>query len=192
MQLVTGFLKGALKGRKCRPRARSPLLELSFPIRTLHLLPGRVRFGVPKLKGNHAAADSLAAALARLDGVKEVRVTAHIGTVLVRFDADTLQPELLVAAIVRLLGLEREMEQAPPSAAARRLQAAGRAVDRACYDQTFGLIDLSTALPLTLGALGVYRLLNRQGPMLPPGATLLWWALSSMRRGYPNPRAEER
>lgn len=191
MHLVIGFLASALLARKRGARASSPLLELSYPIRTLHILPGRVRFAVPRLEGDQSAADALAAALARLDGVEEVRVTARIGTVLVRFDAGKLQPELLVAAVVRLLGLEREMEQAPVSAVSRKLSDVGRTVDRAFFDQTRGLLDLRTALPLALLALGLYRMLSKQGPALPTSATLIWWALSSLRRGGAGSRPEK-
>ena len=45
------------------------------------------------------------------------------------------------------------------------------------------MLDLGTAIPLSLAALGVYRIVKRQGAVLPTGATLLWWAYSGMRRG---------
>jgi hypothetical protein len=181
MHLVIGFLASALMAARRRRGARSPLLELSYPIRTLHLLPGRVRFEVPKLRGVSDDAEKLAATLRRLDGVGEVRVTPSIGTVLVRFDPSVLQAELLVAAIVRLLGLEREMESAPPSAAARQIRGAARALDRAVFDSTGGVLDLRTALPLVLAGLGAYRVITRQGAILPTGLTLLWWSYTAMR-----------
>jgi len=181
MHLLIGFLASALMASKKRSSGRSPLLELSYPIRTRHLLPGRVRFEIPKLVGRPGAAAKVEA-LSKLEGVSEVTVTSPIGTVLIRFDEATLQPELLVAALVRVLDLEREMESAPSSAAAREIRAAGTALDRAVFDRTSGLLDLSTALPLGLAGIGIYRIVTRQGPLLPTGATLLWWAFSTMRR----------
>jgi len=183
MHLVIGFLASALMAARRRSGSRSPLLELSYPIRTLHLLPGRVRFEVPKLRGDRGGGDRLTAALERLEGVYEVRCTPRVGTVLVRFDHTRLQPELLVAAMVRLLGLEAEMETAPQSRASRELREAANALDRAVFDSTGGVLDLRTAVPLALGALGVYRIVTRQGAMLPAGATLVWWAYSAMSRG---------
>lgn len=191
MHLLIGFLASALLASKNGETARSPLLELSYPIRTRHLLPGRVRFEIPMLAGRPEAAAKVES-LAKLEGVDEVRVTRRIGTVLIRFDDAALQPELLVAALVRLLDLEREMETAPQSAAERELRATGRALDRAIFDRTRGLLDAGTALPLALAGLGIYRIVNRQGPLLPTGATLLWWAFSSIRRGRSTPRQPSR
>jgi hypothetical protein len=177
-----------MASRRRSGHRRSPLLELSYPIRTLHMLPGRVRFEIPKLQGDSAASDRLVSSLTRLDGVGEVRVTTRIGTVLIRFDDTKLQPELLVAAIVRLLDLEREMETTPQSAAGREIRAAAQALDRAVFDMCRGLIDLRTAVPLLLATLGLYRIVTRQGTVLPAGATLLWWAYTAMRRGAPAAR----
>jgi copper chaperone CopZ len=188
MHLVIGFIASALMAARRRSPARSPLLELSYPIRTLHLLPGRVRFEVPVLAGRQTAAKQLETKLGGLQGVQSIRVTPAIGTITITFDQAQLQAELLVAAIVRLLGLEKEMEKAPQSTAAREIRATATALDRAVFDQTRGMLDLRTAVPLALAGLGAYRLLTRQGAALPTGATLLWWAYSAMRtagRGAP-------
>ncbi len=187
MHLLIGFLASALMASKKRGGGRSPLLELSYPIRTRHLLPGRVRFEIPKLVGRPGAVEKVEA-LAKLEGVTEVTVTPRIGTVLIRYDDAALQPELLVAALVRLLDLERDMESSPQSAAAREIRATGTALDRAVFDRTSGLLDLKTALPLALAGIGIYRIVTRQGPLLPTGATLLWWAFSTVRRSGPPPR----
>jgi hypothetical protein len=183
VHLLIGFLASALLAKRRAVGSRSPLLELSYPIRTLHLLPGRVRFEIPKLKGNAAACEQLATAIGRLEGVEGAEVNAVTGTVLIRFDAAKLEPELLVAALVRLLDLEHEMENPPPAAAGREMVRVARALDRAVYDRTGGLLDLRTALPIGLAGLGVYRLMARKGTALPAAATLIWWAYSFMRRG---------
>ena len=138
----------------------------------MHLLPGRVRFRVPGLVGRRAEGQQLKARLARLEAVKEVEVNPISGSIRLRFAEERLQPELLLGATIRLLGLERQLERAPRSWLAREVQEGGEALNRAVYQRTGGLLDFYTAMPLLLVILGVRNVLA--GRML--GWPLLWWA----------------
>jgi hypothetical protein len=110
--------------------------------------------------------------LGRLTGVKEAEVNTISGSICLRFAGDQLKPELLLAAIIRLLGLERQIERAPRPWIGREIQQTGEALNRAMYERTGGVFDLYTAMPLLLFILGVRNI--AAGRTM--GWPLLWWA----------------
>jgi hypothetical protein len=171
MHLITGFIVASLLGRKKRGNLRR---LPSFPgvIETVHLLPGRVRFRTPRLLGRQTEALELKKRLGGLSGVIDVEVNSVSGSICLRFADDQLKPELLLAAIIRLLGLERQIERPPRPWVGREVQQTGEALNRALYERTGGMIDFYTAMPLLLVILGVRNI--AAGKML--GWPLLWWA----------------
>jgi hypothetical protein len=182
MHILTGFVLAGLFGRRS-VAARSPLLSVGGPVRTTHLLPGRVRLQVEVLRGDPDGAAKLATTLARIEGVQSAEASPVSGSVLIRHDEEILQAELLVAAIVRMLGLEKELERSPTPILIRELRAASDAANRAVYERTGGLIDLWTAVPVVLGIIGLQRILNQKPAVFPAGLTMVWWAYSSLLRG---------
>ncbi len=54
--------------------------------------------------------------------------------------------------------------------------------NRAVYDQTNGLIDLRTALLISMAGLGIVKLWSQPHWALPAGFTLLWWSGSGLFR----------
>lgn len=105
-----------------------------------------------------------------------MEVSPRTGSLLIRYDENQLEPELLFAAVIRLLGLERELEKTPQPVLIRELGAILRSLDRAVSDRTRGLLDFRSGLFLGLAALGIAQMLSRNEKMLPPGFQLLWWA----------------
>lgn len=181
MHIITGLiLAGLLKKDKDpdgAPKASaSPLLRLAEPVRARHLLPGRARLEVKRLRGDAAAAEKLSASLGRIESVEAVRVSPVTGSVLLLYDAEAISADLLVAAIIRILGLEDELHRVPSSVVGRELREVSHALNRAVYDRTGGIVDLRTALLLALAALGMTRLWRGGKLALPAGFTLLWWA----------------
>ena len=171
MHLITGFILASVLGRKRRGASRR---APSFPgvIETVHLLPGRVRFRTPHLVGKQPEGKELKRRLARIDGVKEVEVSSVSGSICLRFADDRLKPELLMAAIIRLLGLERQIERAPRSWLGREIRDTGEALNRAMHERTGGMVDFYTAMPLLLVVLGVRNIAARRTM----GWPMLWWA----------------
>ncbi len=152
MHLVLGLLLAVLSARRKGAGSKSPLLSLSHPIRTLHLLPGRVRFHIPAIVGDPAAVERVRSTMVKLDGIGQVEASPVSGSVLLTYDPEKISPELLLTALVRLLGLESEMRQAPLPLIARELDRLTQALNRALYEQSSGLLDLNTALPLLRAA----------------------------------------
>ena len=186
MHIITGLIMASLLKRgKEDGTTASPLLRLVSPVRTVHLLPGRARFEVKRLQGDMPAVEKLTDALTRVEAVEEVRVSPVTGSVLLQFDPDRISADLLVAAIIKVLQLEGELDRTPSSVVGRELREISHALNRSVYDRTGGILDLRTAVFLTLGVLGTTRLWSQSGLSLPAGFTLLWWAGNGLlgRRG---------
>jgi hypothetical protein len=135
------------------------------------------------LQGDPGGGEKLAERLAGIEGVESADASAVSGSVLLRYNEQVVQAELLFVAIVRLLGLEREVERAPTPALVRGVRQAGAAANRAVYEQTGGLLDLWTAVPLVLGLIGLQRISTRRSAVFPAGLTMVWWAYSALLRG---------
>lgn len=172
MHLITGFVLSTLLGRKKRGR-RAVLPSFPGILEAVHALPGRVRFRVAPLVGHNDRARVLQDQLRQLHGVQAADANARTGSVLVRFDTQQLAPELVMAAVIRLLGLDERIARAPRSRVGHEVQEMGAALNRALHAQTNGIIDLWTAVPLVLVALGVRNVATGKGQV---GWPLLWWA----------------
>lgn len=184
MHIVTGLAVTALLRLR---QKKGPLLEKIFsygPIRTVSAQPGRTRFRVRSLIGDGSAGQLLTDRLARIEGVESIEVTPRTGSVLIRYrpDAD-VNAALLGAAIVRLLGLDSELRNQPQTIVGREASQIIESLNRAVHDQTGGLIDLKWAIIVTLAVAGTYQVLAAPRRALPPGMTLLWWAMVSMGLG---------
>ncbi|HTU02041.1 MAG TPA: hypothetical protein VMG58_09505 [Candidatus Sulfotelmatobacter sp.] len=175
MHIITGLLLTALLKRK--PGGGSQRLP-TFPgvLETVHVLPGRIRVRAPSLVDRRSQAEDLQNRLARLDGVQEVAVSTVSGSVCVHFASDRVTPELLLGAIIRLLGLERQLQRLPRSVLGQEIREGGEAVNRAIHAQTGGLLDLWTTVPLVLAGLGVRNVATGRAY----GWPMLWWAYRSL------------
>ena len=190
MHILTGMVVAGLLGRRKKtarspaaPVRRSPLLRAPGVLAVRHALPGRTRFHVPSLKGNLAAADRLEQTLSGIEGIRVVQANALTGNVLIEHEAERIAPDVLAAALVRLLGLEGELTRSLEARLSRELREISRAVNRAMYDSTAGWLDLRTVLLLVLAAVGLRKVLQQRALALPAGFTLLWWAGNGLLRG---------
>lgn len=161
----------------------SSILDFRGPIETVSNLPGRVRFRTETLIGNEQAEAATVENLPKIPGVQSVQVNVTSGSVLILYDPEELSPELLLTAMLKLLGLEEEFLRTPEPAVARELRNIGESLNRTVYEVTGGLVDLRTAILITLAAGGMYKLGRDSLRAFPAGFTLLWWAYTSLLRG---------
>ena len=175
MHIMTGLLLASLFGRKSGPD-RPPLPTFPGVLETVHVLPGRIRLRTPRLVRRPREAEALQHRLARLAGVHDVAVNPLSGSICVRFAPDRVRPELLFGAVIRLLGLERELQRRPRSRIGQGIRDGGDALNRALHSQTGGLLDLWTAVPLALTGLAMRNIATGQ----PYGWPMLWWAYRSL------------
>ena len=183
MHLITAALLTTLFGRK-HGVDHEGLPSFTGVMEIAHVLPGRLRLRAPVLIGQRRAADQLQRSLAGLDGIRAVAVSSVSGTVLVHFAPDRVRPDMLMAAAIRLLGLERDIAHAPPSHIGKAIRHGGESLNQAIHEKTGGMIDLWTSVTLLLVVGGVRQL--AAGNQF--GWPLLWWAYRSM---FPPERSRE-
>jgi copper chaperone CopZ len=180
MHIITGLLLAGLLGKgKSRRRTLMPMLRTG-PVQTAHWIPGRVRLRVPSLTENAAGAAVVQEKLPTLQGVQSVKVNPASGSVLIVYREDEVRPELLFAAVVRLMGLDAELKRTPEPVVTRELREIFGSVNRMVYDQTGGLIDLWSAGLILLSAIGIQKLLTQGMGAFPAGLTLVWWGMVSL------------
>mgnify|MGYP006279304543 FL=1 len=182
MHIITGILLTGLLGKALKKEEGLPRLAVG-PVQVAHFLPGRVRFRVPSLKGDRASARMLEARLAAVTGVREAAASVATGSVLIHYSTPEVEPVQLLAAVVRLLGLEEAMQTVPEGVLARELGAVRDSLNEAVYQYSSGLVDLPTVAGLALLAVGVQKLVAARGASLPTGFTLVWWAVHVLGRG---------
>lgn len=182
MHIITGLLLAALAGRKKKPGSGGALMLKSGPVRTGHSLPGRLRLHVDSLVGDHKTSRDLAARFSRLKGIRSAEANPVTGSVLIHYDQEAVRPEVLFGAVVKLLGLEEELERVPTPVLTRELGLLGRSLDRAVYEKSGGLVNGWSLLLLGLAALGIRRALNDSTRLWPAGLTMVWWAVNGLKR----------
>lgn len=140
----------------------------------VHTLRGRVRLRVPAARGDQTVIDRIGLALANDRSVREVRVSARTGSVLLVHDGDL---DALLGRATRdgILVVEREMPRAPMS----RILSAIQEADARLASQTQGAMGLGTVTMFAMLAASVYQ--TRQGHFLPAGMTLLKYALGAVQ-----------
>ena len=175
MHLITGFIVASLFGKK-KDAGKSLLLRLQYPIKTNHLLPGRVRFQIDALKKNIKGEQFLNEQLPKIKGIKSIQINTITGSVLIHFSEEDIQPELLFTALIRLLGLEKELEKTPQSFISREIRLIGKSLNRAVLERTGGIIDLSTAIPIVLGVMGIQKIMCQQFNIF--RSTLMGWRMT--------------
>lgn len=172
------------------PFSASPglsLLSFSGPVETVSNLPGRIRFRVNAIVGSESAKGTLVENLQKIKGVNSVEVNLISGSVLVLYQPQVIAPEILFAAIIKLLDLESEFLRTPEPVLATELREVATSLNRTVYELTGGIADLHTALLISLALFGVYMFRKDPVRAFPGGFTLLWWAYSSFRNpGGPN------
>lgn len=163
------------------------ILSFSGPVETVSNLPGRTRFRTSAVVGREAARDLLIQNLSKIKGVTSIEVNLTSGSVLIHYQPETMTPELLFAAIIKLLDLEAEFLSTPESMLAREFREIGSSLNRTVYELTGGVTDFHTLLLISLAFLGIYIIRKDPVRAFPSGLTLLWWAYRSFRSDREGP-----
>lgn len=150
-----------------------------------HRLPERTRLRTPVLRRDRAACERVADALAKVAGVREVKVRPYTGSILVEHEPE-LAPETIVAAAQKVLDTPRVLApgERPPvdgevpafSSLARKVVHACLEIDRDVRRETDGSVDLGTLATLGFIGAGAAEVVATGKLPMPPWFNLAWWA----------------
>ncbi len=182
MHMVAGFILAALFRKKARVQPRLPSIQGKLEL--VHTLPGRLRLAAPLLLQTPANTRSkMRAQLVKIEGIDAVDIEARTGSLLIRYDEARIQGLVVHGIVIKMLGLEQELEKTPQGRLTRELNLVGRAVNQQIYEASGGLLDLTSSLMAGVLALALYQLLIRRDRALPGGVSLLWWTYILTQKG---------
>lgn len=182
MHIITGLLLSAFN-KKGQGKAQSSLHGKMSPVSLTHSISGRVRFHVKALKGTSSKCEELSQQLEKIEGITGVTTDSRTGSLVISHSKPELTPDLLATAIIRILGLERQLKESVRPKFVNESRRIGKALSEAIYDKTGGFVDLYSLVPLIFIGLGVRKIMIDKNNILPTGMTLIWWGYNSLFGG---------
>ncbi len=184
MQFVNSLLLGVALVKVIKSRkGKSNLPSFSNVLEVKHQMPGRIRFKCPKLIDNIHEATELKRQLIKVQGIHDVSTNDVTGSILIEYDHETIDPSLLIAALVKLLHLEDGIDRNQMAKLRREVVSVGNAVNHGLMSMTAGWVDTKTVLPVAFVSMAAYQLVSGTSRLLPSPLTLLFWAYNVIGLG---------
>ena len=146
-----------------------------------HYIKGRIRLKVNSLIQDDEKAKELVGKLASLNGIEDISVNTLIGSVLIKFSEEVVDPITLIGAVLSILGLEEEVFDKKNGKLFSGLREVIESIDFAIYNKTKGILDLKSTIALLFIINGIRKI--RQNPIMPNGVNLLWWGFNIISKG---------
>jgi hypothetical protein len=178
--LYGSILSSIVQHHKNDKNSKDRLPNFKNILEVKHFLPGRLRLYSPKIKNREDIKEMLISQLMKIQYINYVEFNTITGSVLIKYDKEKLDAVIIIAVIVKLLNLEKEIEKKPKSIIKKEIVNIKDSLNRAIYEKTNGIVDLETIILSLLLISGIYRVKTRPDVM-PGGITLLWWANSNLR-----------
>ena len=177
LTMVSTLCAQLMKSKKTRPHNTLP----NFPgLLTVNSVSrGRMRVTLPILRHNESLAVAFIQQLQALPAIHNVTCNLCLGTVVVNYQADEVEPIVLQGAMLKLLGLDKKLEEEAPNYIADKIKQGMRICNYAVSSKTNGLINAKGLLAIAVLGVGIWQI--RQAPFsLPNGYTTLRYGLLSL------------
>lgn len=179
---ITGALFFSVASKQIKKVNEGQNIDFNGQLEIRQNISGRLRLSSPFLR-NKEQGYSLITQLSRVDGIKKIGSDYRIGSMLIEYDASKVEGELLVGALLKLMGIDNPSENIPKSMVMKEIQLANQAVNMAILDKTNGFLDLRTIVPITFLGLAVKSYANSGNLGLPAPITLLYWSYKTLELG---------
>lgn len=146
-----------------------------------HSIPNRLRLYSPKLK-NIDLKNFILEEFQKINLIYEVLIDERSGSLLIKYDSNKIDENLLFMSCVRLIDGEINQENfKKKSIISQELINCRNALDNSIYTKTFGILDLDSLLILSLfySAFKSYKKNNGMGS--PSAYTLLFWTYNQLK-----------
>lgn len=134
----------------------------------------RIRVLVGKLKNNPSEINELKSKLKMIDGINNFKIMTSLGSLTVEFDNNKISLELMIGILLKLLSLENEIFKKREPKLKNILTNIFSATDIVIFNKSKGLLDTKSLTGLVLLTYGLKKF--KTEPILPIGATLIWWS----------------
>nr|WP_314276700.1 hypothetical protein [uncultured Peptostreptococcus sp.] len=141
-------------------------------------IPGRVRFYCPLLVGNEQAANSFIGQVSKISLIKSCRVNILTGTIVIVYDHESLDPQTLEGAVIKLLGVDRSIDEGRVSEVRKVSERTFTSINNGLYDFTNGLLDMKSLVGVSFLVAALLDFRRNGGGRMPDYATLCWWSAS--------------
>ena len=146
-----------------------------------HYTKGRMRIKVDSLVKDEEKSKDLVDRLSGLNGIDNISVNSLIGSVLVNFSEEIVDPITLIGAILNILGLEEEVFNRKNGKISSGMKGIIESIDLTIYNKTMGVLDFKSTIALLFIIVGIRKI--RQSPIMPNGVNLLWWGYNIISKG---------
>ena len=170
--LVSSFL---LSSDEEKDQYKPKLPNFKDILEVKHSIPGRIRIQCKVLK------QALLNTFSQIPGITEISINPYIGTILIKYEEETIQPMLIIGIILKVLGLEDEAHSENKSLVTKESIDILDSLSHTIYEKTNGILDLKSSVMLLLGTYAVYDIKTRPG-VRPAGITCLWWLYGLINR----------
>jgi hypothetical protein len=182
MHMLVGFLLTRFLKHAHSKSGNLPHIRGKFEV--IHTLPGRIRFRIPMLEGQDAdVIDSVEKELKRLPEINSVDLNSISGSLVLDYHDEEISASIICGILLKLLGLEQDLNAQPQSLVQKELNLIGTSLNRQVYNSSAGIFDLTSALALSIFALGLYKIIVLRDRNTPSGFSLLWWAYVIFKSG---------
>ena len=167
----------------CKDHSKENNLLANFKgiLEVKHHIPGRIRMSCPNLKNNKDKSIDLVNVCDKIPGIISIRINENLGTILIEYDTDVLQPLLIIGIILKVMELEDTINKSPTSLIDKESANLADSLNRAIFEKTNGIVDLKSFVMLLLGAYAAYDI-NSRPTVRPSGYTCLWWIYSTLAK----------
>nr|WP_314533122.1 hypothetical protein [uncultured Fusobacterium sp.] len=143
--------------------------------------PNRLRIEIEKLKNNRNEIENLKENLKKISVVKNFKIIQSLGSLTIEFDNTQIDTQFMIGIILKLLNLDVELLKTRRGKIKDLISNIGKVADISVYNKTKGLFDVKTLAGVILLVYGIKKF--KTEPVLPAGATLLWWAYRLLGKG---------
>ncbi|SHE90478.1 HMA2 domain-containing protein [Clostridium fallax] len=172
-----GIVLNKITNNECNNKPALNLPNFRGTLEVKHYIEGRLRLKIPSLIENEEQGYGVLEQLNKIDEINTVEINFKIGTILIKYNEEKIKPILLIGIIIRLLGLENEIQKEIEPIVTKEVKNIKDSLNLAVYDKTKGILDMKNIIMISLIGLGIYRL--KISPQLNiSGITCLWWAYS--------------
>ena len=157
--LASGFL---LTSEQEKDQYKPQLPNFKDILEVKHSIKGRIRIQCKVLKGNQQGEQALLNTFSQIPGIIDISVNPCIGTVIIKYNEETIQPMLIIGIILKVLGLEDEAHNENKSLITRESANIVESLSHTIYEKTSGVLDLKSSVMLLLCVYAVYDIKTRQ------------------------------